>query len=110
MSGDPELALVEYYLELSKNYFPSSGNGITVEIRPLESCCDEVVNPEDILKVFSHVASAAREVARQEYDDTSLTETVEFLLAFDVSVDLEKMEEAFEYMGQMFISVMVSQK
>lgn len=109
-SGDPEFVFVEEYLALSKNHFPTHGNGTSVEIIPVENCCDSIVNPVDVEKAFSQIASAARSAALQKHDDTRMTEAIEFVLTFDLPIDQRKMEEAFEYMGQMFTCVMVSQK
>lgn len=110
MSGDPELALVEHYLELSKDLFPSHGEGLTVEITPLECCCDSVQNPRDVHKAFCQIATAARNAALEEYDDTSLTETVEFVLTLDENLEVDRMEEAFEYVGRMFTGITVVQR
>lgn len=110
MSGDPELALVEHYLELSKDIFPAHGEGLTIEVTPLECCCDSVQNPRDIHQAFCQIATAARNVALEENDDTSLTETVELVLTLDDALDMGRMEDAIEYMGRMFTGITMSQK
>lgn len=110
VDGDSELALIEDWLQLSKAVFPAHGNGLSVEIRPTECCCDDVVDPADIHESFSYIASAAREAGKREYGDTGITEAVQFTLTFDNSVDALRMQEAFEYVGQMFANVMVALK
>lgn len=110
MSGDPELALVGHYLELSNGIFPAHGGGLTVEVTPLECCCDSVQNPRDIHRAFCSIATAARNAALAENDDTSLTETIEFVLTIDETLNLDRMEDAIAYMGLMFTGVTMSQK
>ncbi|CAM8642403.1 hypothetical protein MCEMSEM18_03518 [Comamonadaceae bacterium] len=110
MSGDPELALVEHSLKLSKDIFPAHGSGLTIEVTPLECCCDSVQNPQDIHQAFCRIATAARNAALEENDDTTLTETVEFVLTMDQTLHVDRMEDALEYMGRLFTGVIVSQK
>lgn len=107
-SGEVELSLVEHHLELSKNDFPRSGNGITVVIYPLGGCSEKNENPEDLLGSFSNAASVVREDALENFSDTSLTDGIYFALSFDASVDPERMAAAFEFMGQLFTGVMVA--
>lgn len=109
-SGDPALALMEHYLQLSEDDFPAHGGGLSVDISPTESCCDSAVNPAEVHEAFSYIASAAREAGRREYGDAGITEAIKFTLTFDKSVDSTRMLEAFEYFGRMFTGVMVAQK
>lgn len=112
VSGDPELALVEHYLKLSNSFFPRHGEGLIVDVTPRECCCDPVRNPLDLYQTFSHVAKSARiaTLEQEENNDTTLTETIEIELTMDETLSVERMENAFEYMGNMFKTVVVSQQ
>lgn len=109
-SGDPELALIEYFLELSSELFPRHGEGLTVEILPMDCCCDWIVNPSNIHEAYATVAAAARKAGLEENGDATMTENVDLILTMDRSITQEAMYQAFETMGELFTSVIVSQK
>lgn len=111
VSGDPELALVEHFLDLAHDFFPESGHGLSVSVLPRENCCDEIENPEAIHLAFRTVASAARSAARADWgdDETTLTENIDLIVAMDDSVDASRMQEAISFFGRMFTSVVLSQ-
>lgn len=111
VSGDPELSLVEHFLDLAHDHFPESGNGLSVSVMPRENCCDEIENPEAIHQAFRKVASAARSAARASWgdDETTMTENIDLIVAMDDSVEASRMQEAFSFFGLMFTSVVTSQ-
>lgn len=111
VSGDPELALVEHFLDLAHDHFPQSGNGLSVSVQPRENCCDEIENPESIHQAFRIVARAARSAARASWgdDETTMTENIDLIVAMDDSVEASRMQEAFSFFGLMFTSVVTSQ-
>lgn len=107
LSGDPELALVERYLKLFREFYPQPGKGISVEIAPRECDVDFVQNPVEINEAFALFATAVRKAAKR---DASSNESIRFVLSVDSSVDLERMQDAFEYMGKMFTTVIEARK
>lgn len=111
VSGDPELELVEYSLDLAHNEFPEPGFGLTVSVMPGEDCCDEIENPKDIHLAFRLVADAARSAAMASWgdDETTLTEKIDLIVAMDDSVDAARMQAAFSFFGLLFTSVVMSQ-
>lgn len=109
-SGEPELSLVEHYLDLSHEFFPEPGNGLNVEIIPRENCCDGVQNPAEIHKAFHNIADAARAAGDHFESGVVLTEGVDLILSMDRSISIQRMQDAFEYLGQMFSAIQVSMK
>ena len=109
-SDEPVLSLVEHYFDLSHEFFPKPGNGLKVEIFPHENCCDEIQNPAEIHKAFHNVADAARSAGDHFDDGVVLTERVDLILSMDRSISVQRMQDAFEYLGQMFTSIQVSMK
>lgn len=110
VSGDPELGLVEDFLDLSHEHHPNIGNGISLSVRPRENCCDEIENPEALHLALRQVAKAARLAAKSNWndDETTITENIDIIFSMDASVDINAMEEAFLFVGLMFTSVVVS--
>lgn len=110
VNSDPMFDLVEMSLQKSKSLYPEHGNGISIEIRPTEDCCDGFENPDDAEVAFSQVAEAARNESIRSYGDTDLTEDILISLEMDASVDPERMQDAFTYMGLLFAIPIVSLK
>lgn len=105
VDGEQELTLVEEFLKLSKEHLPFNSRGVTVKVFPAENCCDGIKNPPDIAKAYAQVAQAARVVALRESGSTIVTERVKLIFDFDRNVDPAHMEEVFEIMGLLFLSV-----
>lgn len=103
--GGNELYCIQRYLEVTSADFPQSGDGLTVEIWPLENCCSEAINPENPLDAFTAIADAAIQASIDEHGSKDLVESVEIQFHFDGSVDPLKFESASEYLGHMFTTV-----
>lgn len=110
VSGDPEITLVEHFLDLAQDHFPESGNGLSVSVVPRENCCDEIENPDAIHLAFRTVARAARSTAKTDWgdDETTSTENIDLVVAMDDSVDASRMQEALTFFGLLFTSVVMS--
>lgn len=112
VSGEPELTLVGDFLDLARELIPETGQGLSISVIPRENCCDEFRNPTDVHTAFQMVASAARTAARNNWgdDEVTLTENIDFVIKMDSTVEVERMQEAFEFLGQMFTTVVVARK